>query len=292
MAAEQNTAEASVPSPATSGKGKSPVKQDGKPTKRARLPPSKAGTPAKAVGTPTKPKNVKLSPDKVSKASNSDGNKTPFRFRWAKKNPNAQTIKIEQDESGADLPLPKSTGRAKAISAAKGTVAKTPDRNLEKSMKALIDFNMQSAGKSAIGESSARDEDSTAGATPKKRLLPAVPVHANDNDTEMRGVDESGKEKDIEPDENQYLSDENKKGESSDEEEYDPMDIKIAPKSSKKEIIGPYHPSVPRAVNNMEKAKMRAKSTSHDPNGRHAGRILVHWHRKYFSFLHPNNLQV
>jgi len=47
--------------------------------------------------------------------------------------------------------------------------------------------------------------------------------------------------------------------------------------------VGPDHPSVPRAMNNMEKArkKMKSRVDRPDPNGRLKGRKLVLWHRKY-----------
>jgi hypothetical protein len=47
--------------------------------------------------------------------------------------------------------------------------------------------------------------------------------------------------------------------------------------------VGPDHPSVPRAMNNMERARKKMKSPSDrpDPNGRLKGRKLVLWHRKY-----------
>jgi hypothetical protein len=46
---------------------------------------------------------------------------------------------------------------------------------------------------------------------------------------------------------------------------------------------GPDHPRVPRAMNNMEKARKKMKSPLDrpDPNGRLKGRKLVLWHRKY-----------
>jgi hypothetical protein len=47
--------------------------------------------------------------------------------------------------------------------------------------------------------------------------------------------------------------------------------------------VGPEHPCVPRAMNNMEKARKKMKSPlgRPDPNGRLKGRKLVLWHREY-----------
>lgn len=54
--------------------------------------------------------------------------------------------------------------------------------------------------------------------------------------------------------------------------------------------IGPDHPSVPKAQNNMPHYKQKSgpEGNKRDPNGRVRGRQLVLWHRK-FSFFQPIN---
>jgi hypothetical protein len=51
--------------------------------------------------------------------------------------------------------------------------------------------------------------------------------------------------------------------------------------------VGPHHPSVPQAMNNMEKSRKKIKSQGPDPNGRIKGRKLVLWHRKYLLLFEP-----
>lgn len=43
--------------------------------------------------------------------------------------------------------------------------------------------------------------------------------------------------------------------------------------------VGPFHPSVPQAMNKMWKERNKAHSGK-DPNGRSKGRSLIMWHRK------------
>lgn len=49
--------------------------------------------------------------------------------------------------------------------------------------------------------------------------------------------------------------------------------------------IGPDHPSVPKAMNNMQKYSNKVTEQGRDPNGRFHGRNLVMWHRKFSSLL-------
>jgi hypothetical protein len=292
MAARKKAAEAPTPSPAKSGKGKSPANQGGTPAKKvgatarkAVTPAKKAATLAKTTGTLAKSKNTKVSQNKVSKTPSTDG-KAPYRFRWSKKVPNGQVIKIEQAETDANVPL-ANAGEVKAVSASKVKKAKISESIQENSMRAdspntskpLLSFN------ESVNQSEAGLIPSFSPATPRKFLFGTNPAYANSKDTEMKDADEV--------DDAQYMSDEYHRADSEDEAdreelaEHEPLDVEVAAESPNVKHVGPHDPSVPRAINNMEKAKLRAKSTCHDPNGRHHGRVLVHWHREYFPFMNP-----
>lgn len=59
----------------------------------------------------------------------------------------------------------------------------------------------------------------------------------------------------------------------------------VAFRDEKGRPIGPDHPSVPMAMNNMHKYSSKVTEQGRDPNGRFEGRNLVMWHRTSFMFL-------
>jgi hypothetical protein len=256
--------------------------------KEATASSAKAGKGSSSArkGVPSK-----VSPDKVSKTPN-NARKKNFRFRWMKKLPDSECeiIKIQQAETGTDNSTTsdtKSKAVSVSVSASKSTKAKAVNSSVTKSAKAkavdesakkepvrgspnkfeeLLDFN-QPANKPAT------ETQASAPSTPRKFLFGPKPDRSR---TEEKLINDTGNDSDDE----QYNSD--KYDFDSDYEHLPEVPIKHLPISPKDvhKYVGKDDPSVPKAINNIAKAKLRARATVPDPNGRKNGRKLVQWHRK------------
>lgn len=220
----------------------------------------KESSPAKKSGSSAiKSNSAKVSPDKVAKTP--DKSKKPFRFRWMKKLKPSNGSTSEQDENTAD-----------AIEESKGSTVKartngTPTKKVRGSasstkFESLMDFN------AAVGATKlARSVPKTA----RKVLFGTKPTSKGNNDTVMKdignGDDDESEDDDGEEKEGLYMT---------------PLYAAQAdwtPPADEHGLIGPDHPSVPKSLNNMEKARKKAQGPQ-DKNGRVHGRELVHWHRK------------
>jgi hypothetical protein len=240
----------------------------------------------------------KVSPDKVSKTPN-NARKKNFRFRWMKKLPDSECeiIKIQQAETGTDDSTTSDT-KSKPVSASKSTKAKAVNSSATKSTKTKVVDN--SAKKESVPGSPNKFEElldfnkpaskpapqtqASAPSTPRKFLFGPKPDRSK---TEEKLMNDAGNDSNDE----QYNSDEYDFD--SDYEHLPDVPIKHLPISPKDvhKYVGKDDPSVPKAVNNIAKAKLRAKATVPDPNGRKHGRKLVQWHRKS-PFNHTNSSHV
>jgi hypothetical protein len=234
-------------------------------TSQAAPKSGKGSSPIKKSGTSViKSNSAKVSPDKVAKTP--DKSKVPFRYRWMKKLSPSNGDTSERDKNGADN-LQESRGTRARVSANGKSTKKTRGSASTTNFEKLIDFNAAAAKKSA---------PSGPPKTPRKFLFGIKPTHNKYENTQMKDAANSDDEL-YKSDEYEDCEDEN--DEEGMNEETPRSTSEWTPAADEYGLIGPDHPSVPKSLNNMEKARKKTKGDV-DPNGRHHGRELVHWHRK------------
>jgi hypothetical protein len=182
------------------------------------------------------------------------------------KSSNGSTSK--QDENDANAIQESKGPRSKTSSHGKSTKKARGSANLTK-FENLMDFN---------AAATAQPARSGPPKTPRKFLFGTKPTHTNSEDTSMKDTVDSS-------DEEQYISDEYECYDEEEEEEGSEKPPRYAipldwvPPADEHGLIGPDHPSVPKSLNNMEKARKKTQGPV-DQNGRHHGRGLVQWHRE------------